>query len=228
MKKTLSIILVVVFCIGMLAGCQKETIDEVADVENTETTETTEELSYTYYPLPSTIDINTLDNCTVAVSLEKGDAYVDETGKMVMNVTAYSYDVYDMVDIALLKVNDSIVRKGEEVKVTELERLESGLVIVNGGEENGGFSLISNNSTVFYEIGMSDAKAYFELGRVTLPVSTEFVYTDESELDAEPKQYFPGDFLIEDAGIEYRFTPHNTSILIENGVIIAMKRVYTP
>ena len=178
--------------------------------------------------MPETLDIGALYNCTVAVSLEKGDAYVDDSGKMVMDVSVYSYDLYDMVDIASLNENDVIVRKNEEVKVTQLERLDSGLVRINGGEENGGFDLVSNDSTVYYEIGMNDAKAYSELGKATLPVSDEFEYIDESDLDAEAKIYYPGDLLTEDSGIDYSFTPHNTSIVIENGTIIKMNKVYMP
>jgi hypothetical protein len=133
-----------------------------------------------------------------------------------------------MVDIASLEEKDVIVRKGEEIPVTELERLESGLVRINGGEENGGFDLISNDSTVYYEIGMSDIKSYYELGKVTLPVSDEFEYIDESSLDAEAKIYYPGDFLSDDADMEYNFSPNNTSIVIENGEIIKMNKVYMP
>jgi hypothetical protein len=129
------------------------------------------------------------------VSFEKGDVYVDDSGEAVIDMTVYTYDLYDMVDIATLNENDVIVRLGEEVTVTELERLDSGLVRINGGEENGGFELISNDNTVFFEIGMSDMKAYYELGKVTLPVSTEFVYTDASDLEAEAKEYYAGDFL---------------------------------
>lgn len=211
MKKTLSIILAVVLGLGMLAGC----------------TAKTDENTNTIHPLPETLDVNNLENCTVAVSLEKGDAYVNDGGKMVMKVKAYTYELYDMVDISLLEENDVVVRKGEEVKVTELERLDTGLIRINGGEENGGFDLISNDSTVYYEIGMSDIKNYNELGEVTLPVSDEFEYIDSSDLDAGEKQYFAGDFL-DDAGIEYNFSPNNTSIVIENGTIIKMNKVYMP
>jgi hypothetical protein len=133
-----------------------------------------------------------------------------------------------MVDIASLNENDVIVRKNEEVKVTELERLESGLVRINGGEEKGGFDLISNDNTVYYETGMSDIKAYYELGEVTLPVSDEFEYVDESDLDSQARTYYPGDFLSEDAGIEYNFTPNNTTIVIQNGIVIKMNKVYMP
>lgn len=217
MKKTLSIILVLILSIVVLAGCKTQT--ENKDKENN-----TKVIS----PLPETLDVNALDNCTVAVSLEKGDAFVDDSGKMQMNVTVYTYDLYDLADIASLGENDVIVRKNEEVKVTEIERLDSGLVRINGGEENGGFDLMSNDSTVYYEVGMNDAKAYYELGEIMLPVSTEFEYSDESDPAAEAKNYYPGDFLTDDAGIEYNFEPNSTSIIIENGTIVKMNKVYMP
>ena len=217
MKKILSVILAVILSLGMLAGCGTKT-----------ETESKEPNANVISSLPETLDINALDNCTVAISLENGGVYVNDSGKMVMDVTVYSYELYDMVDIASLKENDVILRKNEEVKVTEIERLETGLVRINGGEENGGFDLVSNDSTVYYESGMNDIKAYYELGSVTLPVSDEFEYVDESDLDADVKKYFAGDFLKDDAGIEYNFSPNNTSIVIENGTIIKMNKTYMP
>lgn len=213
MKKTLSIILALILALGLFAGCKKGT-------ENGE--------NKVISPLPESLDINALDNCTVAVTLEKGDAFVDDSGKMVMKIKAFSYELYDMVDIAELKAGDVIKRLNEEIEITELERLDTGLVRINGGEEKGGFDLASNDSTVYYEIGMNDVKNYYELGEITLPVSDEFEYVDESELDSEAKIYYPGDFLTEDAGLIYNFNPNNTSVVIENGVIIRMTKVYTP
>ena len=227
MKKTLLLVLVSVLCLVLFAGCTAQTQNEVSEA-NLENTENTENEAKTVSPLPETLDINNLDNCIVDVSFEKGDVYVDDSGKAVIDMTVYTYDLYDMVDIATLNENDVIVRLGEEVTVTELERLDSGLVRINGGEENGGFELISNDSTVFFEIGMSDMKAYYELGKVTLPVSTEFVFTDASDIEAEAKEYYPGDFLMEEALFEYDFTPNNTSVVIEDGVVTSMKKVYTP
>ena len=215
MKKTLSIILTLILSVGLFAGCNSQTGKE-------------ENNAKVINPLPETLDVNALDNCTVAVSLEKGNAYVDDSGKMVMDVTVYSYELYDMVDVSTLEENDVIVRKDEEVTITEVERTDSGLVRINGGEENGGFDLVSNDNTVYYETGMNDIKAYYELGKATLPVSVDFEYIDESVLDSEAKTYYPGDFLTDDAEIEYNFTPNNTSIVIENGTIIKMNKVYMP
>lgn len=221
MKKSISIMLALVLCLTLFAGCAE---DEKKETKTTEETVA----GATVSPLPETIDIDKLDNCTVAVSLEKGNAYVDDSGKMVMKVKVYTYDLYDMVDIAALKEGDVIVRQGENVTVSEIERLETGLIHINGGEENGGFDLISNDNTVYYETGMNDIKAYYELGEVTLPVSTEFIYTDSSDLDAGEVEYYPGDFLTDVAGIVYNFNPNSTSIIIENGEIIAMNKSFMP
>ena len=216
MKKTLSVILVLILSIGVFAGC------------NTQTGRKNEENTKVISHLPETLDVSAIEDCTVAVSLEKGDVKLSDSGKIVMDVTVYTYDNYDMADIASLEVNDVIVRKNEEVTVTGVERLESGLVRINGGEENGGFDLASNDSTVYYELGMNDIKAYYELGDVTLPVSDEFEYIDESDLDSEAKIYYPGDFLTDDEDMEYNFSPNDTSIVIENGTIIKMNKVYMP
>lgn len=182
----------------------------------------------TISPLPVTIDMNQLDNCTVAVSFEEGDAYVDDTGIMRLDATVYTYDLYDMVDISLLEEGDIIVIRNQEVEVTTLERTEHGLVIINGGEENGGYDLYTDDSGVYYEMGFSDVKAYYPLGETTIRVSVDFKFYDNSDLEAGEKMFYPGDFLIDDAGIRYDFTANNTTIVIEDGQIIQMNRIYTP
>lgn len=186
------------------------------------------ESEITVSPLPTTIDMNTLDNCTLAVSFEKGDAYVDDTGAMRLDVTVYTYDLYDMVDIANLKEGDHIVIGGENVLIDSLERLESGAVMINGGIENGGYDLGHTESGVYFEHGMSDMKSYYPIGETSIKVSEDFEFVDSSDLDKGETVYYPGDFLTEDEGIEYYFTPNNTSIVVEDGKIIHMTRVYTP
>ena len=193
MKKTLSILLALTMCLAMFAGCQTQ-----APTTGEETT------GKVISPLPETLDINNLEDCMVRVSLEQGDAYVDDNGKMQM------------------------MRQGEAVTVNTVERLDSGLVRINGGEEQGGFDLTSDDTTVYHEVGMDDAKAYYALGEVTLPVSTEFLYTDASDVEGEATKYYPGDFLTDAAGITYDFAPENTTIVIEDGVVFAMNKVYNP
>ena len=179
-------------------------------------------------PLPSTVNVNDLKDCSVAVSLNKGDAFVDDNGIMQMKVTVYDYNLYDMVDISKLAVGDTIVIGKNDVVVSSLERNSIGTVIINGGLEEGGYELATSENGVFFESGYNDAKSYYSVGEATIRVSTEFEYCDNSELDSEEKCYYPGDFLNDNAGIDYNFTPHNTSIVIQDGQVIAMNRVYVP
>lgn len=228
MKKLIAILLLCALCTA--CGTKEETAPAAQETETTaaeeETAETAE--AATISPLPSTVDMEALDNCTLAVSFEEGDAYVDDEGIMQLDVTVYDYDLYDMVDIASLKEGDTIVIRGEDVVVESLETLETGLLYINGGIENGGYDFWHNESGVYFESGMSDAKSYYELGKATIRVSADFEFVDSSDPDQGEVAFYPGDFLTEDAGIVYNFTPNNTSIVVEDGQIINMARVYTP
>ena len=234
MKKI--IVFVMICC--MFTACGKNEEVNVGESTTVETEESQKESSeetviekqeaVTVSPLPTTIDMNALDNCTLAVSFEKGDAYVDDTGAMRLDVIVYTYDLYDMVDIASLKEGDHIVIGGENVLVDSLERLDTGAVMINGGIENGGYDLGHTESGVYFEHGMSDMKSYYPIGEASIKVSEDFEFADSSDLDKGETIYYPGDFLTDDAGIVYYFTPNNTSIVVEDGKIIHMTRIYTP
>ena len=49
---------------------------------------------------------------------------------MQMNLKIYTYDKYDMVDISILKVGDTIVRHSGEVKVISKEKNETGTLSI--------------------------------------------------------------------------------------------------
>lgn len=179
-------------------------------------------------PLASTIDLDHLDHCTVSVALSEGDAYLDDSGKMQMRILVYDHEYFDMAALSQLAVGDIIVLHGDAVTVSQLDRTESGAIHINGGLDNGGYTLLSTEDTVYYESGYNDHPYYLEVGFATVPVSQDFLFTDSSDLDAGTVTFYPGDFLVEDPGIRYPFHPYNTTITIENGEIIAMNRVYTP
>lgn len=180
-------------------------------------------------PLPVAIDPARLENAAIPVSLEQGDAWVDDTGFMQMHVTVYAYDLYDAADIARLEVGSRILLRGEEIEVTELSRTEYGNVVLNGGLDVGGYELRSDDSAVYYETGYSDMKSWYPIGEATIPVSQDFQYRDSSDLDrGEPMIYYPGDFLIDGTGIDYHFTPQSTTLIIGDGMVIGMDRSYTP
>lgn len=182
----------------------------------------------TISPLPIDVDMNDLTNCTLDVSFGKGDAYADDTGKMQLTVTVYAYDTYDMVDIATLKVGDTIVLRGESIAVTELTEDETGTLLINGGMDNGGYSLIAGDDSVYFAVDCDDVKLYYTLGEVTLPVSENFKFEDSYDKENPSQLHDSGDFLTDDAGIIYDFVPGNTTITVENGYVVTMTRCYIP
>lgn len=211
----------------LFAGCTDSTPDNSQNGTETDTgivSDGSNVEAKTVSPLPSGIDIENLDNCTVAVSFDKGDAYVDDEGAMQLKFKAYVYDVYDTVDVASLQAGDKIEICKQEVAVTSLERSENGTVIINGGTENGGYELTSDEDTVFYVKGADDGKQYYELGETTVKVSVDFEFDDLSKAESGAVKYYPGDFLVDDSGIEYNFVPNNTTITIQDGYVVSMQR----
>ena len=232
-------ILVLLIAFGLsLAGCASSQTD---GSENTAPAVdpvpvTTEDLSTsdteqpvdarTISPLPDTTMEN-LTDAILSVSLDEGNAYVDDNGRMQMDLKIYTYDKYDMVDIAALNVGDTLVRHSGEVEVTSIEENESGRICINGGLENDGFDLTTDDSGIFYETGFNDAKNWYEIGEATIRVSTDFKGIDNADLELGEVIIYPGDFLI-GAVTNYDFTPYNTTIRVEDGQIVEMNRVFTP
>lgn len=224
MKKL--IVLFAVCCL-LLAGCvnaKANSIESPAPADPVITTAT--EVPLTIMPLPDTT-MEELNDAILSVSLEEGSAYVDDTGKMQMDLKIFSYDKYDMVDIAGLKVGDTIVQHSGEVKVTSMEQGAAGAILINGGLDAGGFDLVTDEDGIFYEKGYNDHKNWYEAGTATIRVSVDFVFTDNADLDLGEMTFYPGSFLIGEV-TNYDFTPYNTTIRVEGGQVIEMNRVYIP
>lgn len=233
MKKRM--LLMILGCL-LLVGCsqagntpaapeESETPVEAEKEEGGESEEA-EEPAFILQPLPN-ITMDNLTDAILAVSLEEGDAYVDESGKMQMDLKIYSYDEYDMKDMAKLQIGDVIVRHSGEVKVESMERNASGTYYINGGVEAGGFDLVTGNGGVFYETGLNDVRNWYEVGEATIRVSADFLGIDSSDPEQGEREIYPGDFLV-GAVTDYNFTPYNTTVRVEEGQIVYLERVYTP
>ncbi len=185
-----------------------------------------ENATQTIRPLPDTTMRN-LTNAILSVSLEKGNAYVDDNGIMQMDLKIFTFDKYDMVDIANLKVGDTIIRHSGEVGVISKEQNEAGTIYINGGLDNGGFDLVTDDCGVFYEKGYNDSKNWYAIGEATIRVSADFQGIDSADLELGEVIIYPGDFLV-GAVTNYDFTPYNTTVRVEDGQIVEMNRVYTP
>ena len=224
MKKILIVTLLICF---LFTGCSsaKAVTDVTETISRAPTTEQAAS-AVKIYPLPDTT-MDNLSDAILSVSLEEGDAYVDDTGIMQMDLTIYSYDKYDMVDISTLKVGDILVTHSGEVEIAALAHSENGTILINGGLDENGIDLITDETGYFYARGYNDAKNWYEIGETTIRVSADFTYYDTSDLEKGEILYYPGSFLIGEV-TDYHFTPYNTTIRVENGQIAEMNRIYTP
>ena len=204
---------------------EKETVETAPAASEQQPAASAEEPAHVINPLPD----STMDNLTdaiLAISLEEGGAYVDDSGKMQMDLKIYTYDKYDMVDIAQLKVGDIIVTHAGEVEVTSLEENSIG-IIVNGGLEEGGFDLVTDDSGIYFETGFNDAKNWYQVGEETIRVSADFQGHDMSDPDKGDVILYPGSFLVGEV-TNYNFVPHNTTVRVEEGQIVEMTRIFMP
>ena len=239
MKKMIAMVLSIV-CILGLVGCNANStattetpVTEVPETTVTEEVEIQDETTpvdnatTVIAPLPETLDLAQIADGTLAVSIEEGNFYKDENGNVMVDCAVFVYDLYDMVDIAMLKEGDTIILNESEVVVESLERTENGSVVINGGLDNDGYELRSDDSTVFYEIGYSDTLSYYEFGEVSLPISADFVYTDSSDLEAGTITMTLDEFMAAD-NLDYYFNANNTTLQVMNGAVVALTRIYTP
>ncbi len=178
------------------------------------------------YPLPD-VTMENLTDAILSVSLEEGDVYLDDTGKLQMNVRIYTYDAYDLVDIALLQVGDRLVTHAGEVAIISIRHLPGGTIALNGGWEEDGLTLITDDSGFYYAIGANDTKSWYEIGKATIRVSVDFQGYDQADLELGEVIFYPGSFLVNEV-TNYDFTPYNTTIRIEEGQVVELHRMYMP
>ena len=228
MKKYLALLLALAMLALTACGTARANTENNKDtpVENTEQTPPVDTVeAKRIEPLPESLDVSNLENATVAVGFAS-DAVHEQDGQLQVDLTVYSYDVYDMVDMSQLAVGDTIVVDGKDMLVSSREEA-NGVIAINGGYENDGAYFATGNDGVYYVIGPDDVKDYREIGRLTVPVSDDFVLTDNSDL-SNPDKTYPAADLVQLAEEGAGFQPANTLATIENGQLAALERSYTP
>ena len=222
MKKAICVILALVLALSVLTACGKKAEKEQDGF--TATTLKQEDGSVMLFPLAQKVDVEKLTDCTVVVQLDKDDITETDTG-YAMNLCVFDYNRYDMVDISLLKVGDTLVRSSGQTVIESREELEDGAIAFNGGLDQGGFELRTDGDTVYYEVVHGDIKDYFYVGEAQLPVSGNFVYEDASQ--GEPVTYTL-EMLLALNESEWFFNPNSATAVIENGEITRLNRRYIP
>ena len=176
-------------------------------------------------PLASTLDVSALtegDNQFTA-GFRGSDARLDDDGRLVIDLTVYTYDLYDAVEITTLTPGDTLVVKGTEIPVKTVEQGDG--IAVNGGLVNGGIDLTSAGGGTFRVLLENDAPDLYEAGTITLPVAQDFVLTDDSDPESPGQTLYAGDLLA--LGDEV-FYPQATTVETAGGTVTAIHRDYMP
>ena len=223
------------------AQAYEEESEEIVEIEETEETEVEivetapvieeaeeadTESTFVVEPLPSTINLDNLEDCTLAVEVSTNSIQTNDNGENLLKVKVFEYELFDLVDISKLKVGDTLIINKDSLVIESIETLDTGLVLINGGLDTGGVDLITNENGVYYSVGYSDIKTYFEVGETEFKISPEFKFIDKSDLDKEPIEMTIDELML--SSTDWSGTPHNTSITIENNEITYMTRIYTP
>ena len=178
-------------------------------------------------PLPDTT-MNSLDNSVLNISFMQNDFYQDESGEMKLRMQIYSYEKFDLVDISDLKEGDTIILSGEEILVKFVERNDYGTVLINGGLDEGGFDLATDDSGIYFVHGYSDVKAWMPVADAEFVVSETFVFHDSANLELDTVVYDAEDLVNGVPESIFGYQPQNTTVRIENGQVVEMNRIYTP
>ena len=183
-------------------------------------------------PIPSGFDPMNLEDCVFPVSFTNDDIDLNDEGTFVLHLTAWEQELFDMVDIAMLKAGDTITLRGADVVVASVERADN-IVHINGGAENGGATLMpSESGGTFYEsiseVSEYDA-VYTAVAQLALPVDADnFVYTDASDPEHDAETYYAGDLLTMKDSVDFTCTALNGTAHIVNNQVAEITRVYMP
>ena len=166
----LRLIIISLLCV-LLTGCATVKNQAVQPEESTPVEPNVEETSAVsvIQPLEDTT-MEMLEDSVVHISFGQDDFYKDESGNIVLRMQIYSYDKFDMVDISGLKAGDTILLSGEEILVNAVDRDDRGTILINGGLEEGGFDLATDDSGIYFVHGYSDMKSWNLVGEAEYPV----------------------------------------------------------
>lgn len=216
------------------AQTQAETIKDISAAKPTENTEAAtageqgQQSGKRITPLPSTMSVNSLNDATFSVSFFPDDIKLNGD-VLSIYMTVYDYELFDMVDISQMEKGDVIVCSGVDVPVESIEREQNGMITIDDGLENGGCYLMTDGGGVYYEVGFDNEKTYYSIGDITLESGSNFVFTDNSDLENQGKTMDAKEFAeYAQAQEVFAFQPTNMSVRTENGKIVEIVKNYTP
>ena len=180
-------------------------------------------------PVSSGLTLEGLTDAALAAVPELASAR-EQDGKTLLELTVYDTEHYDIVDIATLQPGDIVVSGGRKFTVETVAQDEFGGITVNGGVGLGGLQLSTQeNDNGYFSVGLDGEANYYEAGRLTLPLAEDFTFVDAADL-SQPEQTLSAADLLALAGRtdDPGFSPVSTTVMVENGQIRQILRIFLP
>lgn len=197
-----------------------EAATEVAEEVTEATTEVADAASLTVNPLPAPEDIN---DAIMWAALDM-NSFDGEN----VDVNLYAEQYYDAVDMSMLKAGDTIMVNGEAIVVNDVTTNDLGLMLINGGLEEGGAEFMAMEAGGIYQYsGMDGYPTYDDLGSFNLKVSPDVVITDKSDLENPDGTVLSIDEF-KDFAANHELSRLNTSVRTEGGVIVEINIRFIP
>lgn len=178
-------------------------------------------------PLDTTIDTSALADGTYAVSFVASDATTDNN-TVQLNVTIYDYDHFSADAVENLKAGDTLVINGDSIVVDTVENNGEGMISINGGLEQDGCDLSKDEDGNYSELLMDIGRNYTAIGQVALPLSKDFVFTDNSDPENQDVQYSAEELITLLGEDTQYFDSQATHATVAGGQITAMTRIFMP
>jgi len=146
----------------------------------------------------------------------------------------FNFDRYDVAKINALKEGDviQVAQKNIGIKTIEKKNAETGnfpQVIINGGVENGGVSLIQDGD-YFRTQSADGTPLYYSTGTEQLKLASDVTYMDYSDLNQQNGVTYTAD-QIKDAFAKDKdkdWGPQVISIVLKDGEVKQIFRTYAP
>jgi hypothetical protein len=146
------------------------------------------------------------------------------SGKTIVPLSS-QIELEQLENCTMLQTGDVTMIRGAAVPVESVEEAEHGEIVINGGIANNGYELWTDDG-VYYVIEPNDAKSFYPVNTVTVKISTEFLFIDDTDLEKPGINYYPGDFLLNEPIFIYDITPYNSTLRIEGSYAVELYRAY--
>lgn len=213
----------------------KDAASEAEETAESEARADQAEQSNHIVPLPAGYNVKDgIQDATIPVSFCE-DPYQVDGDKAELVVIVYSEDIYDVVDVHLMKAGDTIMVSGNDIAVKTVEEGDNGSILINGGigESEDGVTLISNGGGTYRYFGWDDISSFTAQGSWAFPVSKNCVLQDSFYIEEkEPRmiayEEIPDYLKMLKEKQEDFFNQYNTRITVEGGEVTEITRIYTP